>query len=278
MLSYRHSFHAGNFADVLKHIVLVEILEHLTQKDKPFDYIDTHSGAGLYDLYSDTATKLGEHQSGISKLKNDKWPELKSYIDAVDDCNTDGKLRFYPGSPLIAAQYLRKKDKAWLFELHPKDFSLLQQNTARNRSIKVMNEDSLSSVLRLLPPASRRGLMLVDPSYELKTDYEAVFKVIQQAHGKFATGIYALWYPVVDRQRINQLEKRFIKSGIKNIQRFELGLEPDSVERGMTASGMIVINPPWQLKAKMNQVLPRVIEALDVGTDPFFKCDQLVDE
>ncbi|BBB25913.1 23S rRNA (adenine(2030)-N(6))-methyltransferase RlmJ [Amphritea japonica] len=217
-------------------------------------------------------------RGGISKLKNDKWPELKSYFDAIDECNKDGKLRFYPGSPLIAAQYLRKKDKAWLYELHPKDFNLLKQNTARHRSIKVMNEDSLSNVLGLLPPVSRRGLILIDPSYELKTDYEAVFRLVQQAHSKFATGTYALWYPVVDRQRINQLEKRFIKSGIKNIQRFELGLEPDSVERGMTASGMIVINPPWQLKDKLNQLLPRISKALDAGEGAYFTCDQLVNE
>lgn len=278
LLSYRHSFHAGNFADVLKHIVLVEILEHLNQKDKPFDYIDTHSGAGLYDLYSETAVKLGEHQGGISKLKTDKWPELKRYFDAIDSCNNDGKLRFYPGSPLIATQYLRQKDKAWLYELHPKDYQLLKQNTARHRQVIATNEDSLSNVLGLLPPASRRGVMLVDPSYEIKSDYEDVFKLIKQAHSKFATGTYALWYPVVDRQRINKLERRFITSGIKNIQRFELGLEPDSVERGMTSSGMIVINPPWKLMDKMTQLLPRLSKALDTGDGALYRCDQLVDE
>ncbi|GGK70015.1 23S rRNA (adenine(2030)-N(6))-methyltransferase RlmJ [Amphritea balenae] len=278
MLSYRHSYHAGNFADLLKHIVLVEILEHLTKKDKPFDYIDTHSGAGLYDLNSGRADKLAEYLNGIGKLTASDWPELENYFSAINACNTQADSNLYPGSPLIAANYLRAKDRAWLYELHPSDFKLLQQNTRGNRRIKVMQEDSLSNVLSLLPPASRRGLLLMDPSYEIKSDYEQVFNVIKSAHKKFATGTYALWYPVVERQRINQLEQRFIKSGIKNIQRFELGLNADSTEHGMTSSGMIVINPPWMLFEKMSKLLPRLCRAIDENGEAFSKCDVLVTE
>ena len=278
MLSYRHSFHAGNFADLLKHIVLTEILEHLIKKDKPFDYIDTHAGAGLYNLQSAQAEKLGEYSNGIGKLKPEEWPALARYFSAIRSCNPAGNLKFYPGSPLIASHFMRPQDRATLYELHPTDYKLLTQNTRDNRHIRVLNQDSLEGLLSLLPPASRRALVLMDPSYEIKSDYDQVFKVLKNAHRKFATGTYALWYPVVDRHRIRKLEKLFISSGIRNIQRFELGLEPDSAERGMTSSGMIVINPPWTLFEQMNTLLPRLVEALDEGKGAFSSCDIQVPE
>ncbi|WP_417225590.1 23S rRNA (adenine(2030)-N(6))-methyltransferase RlmJ [Amphritea sp.] len=278
MLSYRHSFHAGNFADLLKHIVLTEILEHLIKKDKPFDYIDTHAGAGLYDLRSEHAEKLGEYSNGIGKLTASDWPSLSAYFAAINACNPNGPLRFYPGSPLIASHFMRPQDKATLYELHPTDFNLLSKNTRANRRIKVLNQDSLAGLLSLLPPASRRALILMDPSYEMKSDYDQVFKTLKHAHKKFATGTYALWYPVVERHRIRKLEKLFINSGIRNIQRFELGLEPDSQEHGMTASGMIVINPPWTLFTSMKSLLPELADALDEGKGAFSSCDILVPE
>ncbi|WP_428035062.1 23S rRNA (adenine(2030)-N(6))-methyltransferase RlmJ [Amphritea sp.] len=278
MLSYRHSFHAGNFADLLKHVVLTDILEHLIKKDKPFDYIDTHAGAGLYDLQSDEAEKLGEYSNGIGKLQADKWPALASYFAAIRSCNPKGGLRFYPGSPMIASHFMRPQDRATLYELHPTDFKLLSKNTRANRRIRVLNQDSLEGLLSLLPPTSRRALVLMDPSYEIKSDYDQVFKVLKNAHKKFATGTYALWYPVVERHRIRKLEKLFISSGIANIQRFELGLEPDSQERGMTASGMIVINPPWTLFEHMQTLLPQLVKALDEGKGAFYSCDILVPE
>ncbi len=278
MLSYRHSFHAGNFADIIKHIVLVEILEHLVKKDKPFDYIDTHSGAGLFDLRSEHATKLAEHAKGINKLKPDEWPELSSYFEAINVHNHLHKHDYYPGSPLIAQHFLRAKDNAWLYELHPSDVILLKENTCGNRRMRVMCQDGLKGLLSLLPPISRRALVLIDPSYEIKTDYELVAKTLLTAHKKFATGIYALWYPVVDRQRIVQLENTLINSGIKNIQRFEFGLLPDSHAKGMTSSGMIVINPPWQLFEKMSHLLPKLVDKLGENDGAFFKCDILVGE
>jgi 23S rRNA (adenine2030-N6)-methyltransferase len=278
LLSYRHSFHAGNFADILKHIVLVEILEHLTKKDKPFDYIDTHAGAGLYNLKSEQASKLAEHSNGIGKLKAPDWPELASFFQVVNACNKGGSLNYYPGSPLIAMRYLRGKDNAWLYELHAKDFDLLKKNANGSRRIKIMCEDGLSGVLSHLPPVSRRALVLMDPSYEIKTDYDQVVKTIQAAHKKFATGSYALWYPVVDRHTIARLEKRFISSGITDIQRFELAVTADSKGRGMTGSGMIVINPPWGLFEKMSKLLPQLVVALGVDKGAFSRCDVLVPE
>lgn len=278
MLSYRHSFHAGNFADVIKHIVVVEILQYLCQKDKAFEYIDTHAGAGLFSLESDHATKLHEYNNGIAKLDADDWPELTRYFEIIRSFNEAGKLTYYPGSPMFARDFLRTGDKAWLYELHPADVELLRNNISENRQIRVKHEDGFKGLLALLPPLSRRGFVLIDPPYEIKTDYQQVVNTLILAHKKFSTGTYAIWYPVVDRTRINQLEKNFIDSGIKNIQRFELALSPDSHASGMTASGMIVINPPWTLMKTMSQLLPKLVATLADDKTASFKCDVLVGE
>lgn len=279
LLSYRHSFHAGNFADLLKHIVLVEILESLQKKDKAFAYIDTHAGAGLYNLQSEHATKLEEFRNGVGKLKAGEWPEIASYFAAIKANNRPANFQYYPGSPLIAMHFMRPQDRAWLYELHTTDFELLQKNTSNhNSNIKTACEDGFSGLLSVLPPISRRGLILIDPSYEMKNDYYQVIDVITKAHKKFATGIYAIWYPVVDRGHIKQLENKLIRSGIKDIQRFELGLAPDSDARGMTSSGMIVINPPWGLFEKMKKLLPKLVTTLDENNEAYFKCDILVGE
>ena len=277
MLSYRHSFHAGNYADVIKHIVLIEILEHLIKKDSAFDYIDSHAGAGLYDLHSEQATKLQEYSQGIGKLKPEQWPELATYFAILAKHNPAGKLTFYPGSPLIAMHFLRRKDRAWLYELHPKDAALLLKNTAKLKNVRVMRDDGFKGVLSLLPPVSRRGLIFIDPSYEIKTDYAKVFDTINSAYKKFPTGIVALWYPVVDRKIIDHLERKFKRSGIKKIHRYELGIAPDQFGSGMSASGMIVINPPWMLADKLSQILPKLVTTLG-GDGAFYKCDVLVGE
>lgn len=278
MLSYRHSFHAGNFADVLKHIVLIEILQHLGKKEKAFDYIDTHAGAGLYHLASSHADKLQEYRSGIGKLDAAEWPELAAYFAVIDAVNAGNSLEYYPGSPFIALHCMRRQDRAWLYELHPEDAGLLLQNTQKVKRARVMREDGLKGLLSLLPPVSRRGLVLIDPSYEIKTDYDLVFQTVEKAYAKFPTGTYAIWYPVVERSRIIRLEKQFIKSGIKNIQRFELAITADSDERGMTASGMMVINPPWSLMNTMGQLLPKLVNSLTADNSAFYKCDVLVAE
>jgi len=278
LLSYRHSFHAGNFADVLKHIVLIEILQHLGKKEKAFDYIDTHAGAGLYHLASSHADKLQEYRSGIGKLDAAEWPELAAYFAVIDAVNAGNSLEYYPGSPFIALHCMRRQDRAWLYELHPEDAGLLLQNTQKVKRARVMREDGLKGLLSLLPPVSRRGLVLIDPSYEIKTDYDLVFQTVEKAYAKFPTGTYAIWYPVVERSRIIRLEKQFIKSGIKNIQRFELAITADSDERGMTASGMMVINPPWSLMNTMGQLLPKLVNSLTADNSAFYKCDVLVAE
>ncbi len=287
MLSYRHSFHAGNFADVLKHIVLLEITSHLLKKDKPFDYIDTHAGAGMYDLQSYEANKLAEFKRGVGLLNSLDYPELAKYFELIESVNrTPGKLESYPGSPYFALSVMRAEDRANLYELHNKDFKLLKNLMSTENQftadVNVHETDGYAGLMRLLPPTSRRALVLVDPSYEVKVEYQTMINAVIKAHKKFATGIYAIWYPVVDRARITQIDNILYKSGIRDVQRFELGLIEDTDEKGMTASGMWVINPPWGLLNKMQSVLPKLLKDLSVDTNKHsrasYRCEVLVKE
>jgi len=278
LLSYRHAYHAGNFADVLKHIVAVDILEYLCKKQKAFSYIDTHAGAGLYHLRSEHGQKLEEYRNGIAKLTLTDWPELKSYLSIVRQSNSNDELTFYPGSPLIAKHFLRPQDKAWLYELHPSDFTSLSSHTADTHGrMTCFKEDGFKGLLAQLPPLSRRAFVLIDPPYEIKHDYEKVFDTLNKAYQKFSTGCYALWYPVVQRSTIDRLENQFRNSKIRDIQRFELGLSGDSEARGMSASGVIVINPSWGLYNRMSTLLPKLCQTL-AGDNGHFRCDILVDE
>lgn len=259
MLSYRHAFHAGNFADVLKHWVVVEVLNYLKQKEKPFVYIDTHAGAGLYSLNSDMAEKNAEYLNGIGKLWDNDWLELKDYLTIVKHIAAQApEVKLYPGSPALAQALLRDNDRALCFDLHSSDFALLKQSMGKDARVRVRNEDGFQGLLAALPPAERRAFVLIDPSYEIKSDYETVVDVLGKAYKKFPSATYALWYPVVDRARIHLLEQRLQSSGIKDIQLFELGLRADTAERGMTSAGMIVINPPWTLKKKLDALLPKL--------------------
>lgn len=278
MLSYRHSFHAGNFADLIKHIVLVEILEHLIKKDSPFDYIDTHAGAGIYDLRNSYSQKLQEYTEGIGKLDFNKLPELEKYYQVIRSLNKSDIIDIYPGSPSIANFFLRRQDKGWFFELHPKDYDLLRNNFSARKNMKIHHKDGFDGLKALVPQASRRGLVLIDPSYEIKSEYHLVIDRVIKAHRKFSHGIYAIWYPVVDRQSITKMERELIKSGIRDIQRFELGISDDSTQRGMTSSGMIVINPPWKLFEKMSQLLPKIASMITQVNRPIYNCEILVDE
>jgi len=279
MLSYRHSFHAGNPADVLKHLVLAQVLSYQTIKDKPLDYIDTHSGAGFFELASADAQKTQEFQDGIAKLyqHSSDHEALNDYIALIKSFNEQGELAFYPGSPKIAEHYLRRQDKGWFFELHPRDLVLLEENMQGKRSIRVRGENGFAGLIGLLPPASRRACVLIDPPYEIKDDYDTVVKTLVKAHQRFATGTYMIWYPVVDRERIDRMEEGLIASGMRNIQLFELATQADTDEHGMTASGMIVINPPWKLKQTMDAVLPELVGLLS-DTSGFYRSEQLVEE
>ncbi|MFV4846050.1 23S rRNA (adenine(2030)-N(6))-methyltransferase RlmJ [Edwardsiella tarda] len=264
MLSYRHSFHAGNHADVLKHTVQSLIIEALKEKEKPFLYLDTHAGAGRYLLSGEHAEKTGEYLEGIARLwqQDDLPAELEPYMMAVRHFNRSGQLRYYPGSPLIARQLLREQDRLHLSELHPSDFPLLRAEFQKDERARVVRENGYQQLKSQLPPASRRGLILIDPPYELKSDYQDVVKGIQEGYKRFATGTYALWYPVVLRQNIKRLVHALEESGIRRILQIELAVRPDSDQRGMTASGMIVINPPWKLEGQIRSVLPWLHQVL----------------
>ena len=258
MLSYRHSFHAGNHADVLKHIVQTLIIESLKEKEKPFLYLDTHAGAGRYQLTNAHATRTGEYLEGIARLwQQEEVPELiLPYLEAVGSLNTSDELRYYPGSPLLAAKLLREQDLLMLTELHPTDFPLLRTEFSRDKRVRVCREDGFGQLKSKLPPASRRGFALIDPPYEPKQDYSAVVKGIVEGYKRFATGTYAIWYPVVHRQQIKRMLKELEATGIRKILQIELAVKPDSDQLGMTASGMIVINPPWKLASQMASILP----------------------
>ncbi|EOB9997709.1 23S rRNA (adenine(2030)-N(6))-methyltransferase RlmJ [Cronobacter sakazakii] len=264
MLSYRHSFHAGNHADVLKHTVQSLIIESLKEKEKPFLYLDTHASAGRYLLSGEHAERTGEYLEGIARIwqRDDLPAELAPYISAVSHFNRSGQLRYYPGSPLIARQLLRPQDSLQLTELHPSDFPLLRGEFQKDERARVERADGYQQLKSKLPPASRRGLILIDPPYEIKTDYQAVVQGISEGYKRFATGVYALWYPVVLRNQIKRMMNDLESTGIRRILQIELAVRPDSDQRGMTASGMIVINPPWKLEQQMATLLPWLHKAL----------------
>ncbi len=280
MLSYRHAFHAGNHADVLKHIVLLQVLDYMKQKDAPFLYVDTHSGAGLYDLHSEWASKKAEYKTGISHLWKaaDLLPEVQPYMDIIHQLNAEGKLKIYPGSPWIAYQSLRPCDRARLFELHPNEYTCLSENFSRQRNIKIGKSDGFQALSAVLPPASRRAVILIDPPYEVKSDYQTVVSSLKEACRRFNSGVYMIWYPVVNRKTVDKLERDLVSSGIRNIQLFELAVKEDTDESGMTASGMIVINPPWKLKQTMQKILPWLEKKLCADQKAVYRINQLVDE
>jgi len=280
MLSYRHGFHAGNFADVLKHLVLIDSLHYLAKKDKPFCYFDTHAGAGDYALDDAFAQKNREFNKGIGRLwsRSDLPDAVLAYVNNVKAFNANAKLNRYPGSPLIAQHLLRQNDRLCLFELHPTEIKSLNQTTFKDKRVRRFHADGLTASLPLLPPPERRALVLVDPAYELKNDYRLVVDALVKMHQRFATGTFLLWYPVVERRRIDELERALKKCGIRNIQLFELGIAADQPEQGMTACGMIAINAPWTLAAQMRQTLPWLVGALAEQGNGFCRLETLVDE
>ncbi len=280
MLSYRHSFHAGNFADVLKHTVLIHILQHLKKKQKPFCYVDTHAGAGLYSLNSAHAGKTEEFVQGIGALWQTSQlpPSIATYVNMIKEFNSQAVLDYYPGSPLIARHLLRKQDRLFLYELHNTDVKQLETAIYPDKRVQVHHTDGFQYCPGLMPPAQRRGLVLIDPAYEIKTDYEQVITTLMQLYKRFSTGTYVLWYPVVERSRINNMEKKIQASPLKNVQLFELGQRNDSQAYGMTASGLVVINPPWTLKTEMQQALPFLAKRLGVDNQGSFRIVQLKNE
>ncbi|WP_233114599.1 23S rRNA (adenine(2030)-N(6))-methyltransferase RlmJ, partial [Aggregatibacter actinomycetemcomitans] len=226
---------------------------------------DTHSGAGRYRLLSAEAEKTAEYVDGIGRLwaREDLPAEVARYVALIKKLNYSGKeLRYYAGSPLLAANLLRPQDRALLVELHPSEFPLLRNNFKEFDNVTVKIGDGFQQVKVTLPPKERRGLVLIDPPYELKEDYDLVVKAVEEGYKRFATGIYVIWYPVVLRQQTKRIVKGLEATGIRKILQIELAVRPDSDQRGMTASGMIVVNPPWTLEQQMKSILPYLTTAL----------------
>lgn len=265
MLSYRHGFHAGNFADVLKHVVQVAIIDYLKRKDKPFCYHDSHAGAGEYPIDSAHMQKTGEYASGIARLLDADvhHPLLRAYLDAVRATNPGDRLLSYPGSPRLARQLLRAQDRMQLTELHPADFDRLRKRFAGDRQVRLQKLDAYQGLKSMLPPRERRGLVLIDPSYEIKSEYRAVIKGLQAAHQRFATSVYALWYPMIERQATEHFMAGLARSGIGDMLRVELCVRADAPGHGMTGSGMVIVNPPYVLEGQLAELLPELCLLLE---------------
>jgi 23S rRNA (adenine2030-N6)-methyltransferase len=292
MFSYRHAFHAGNHADVLKHATLIAILNHLLEKDAALMVVDTHAGAGLYRLDGDYAETSGESVEGYKKLVQSQGqslnpaknarptaiaPMLQNYLAVVAEFNKTGSHRVYPGSPFIAQQLLREHDKLKLFELHPTDAKTLQANIAQleaGRKIAVLAQDGFEGVKKFLPPPARRALVLCDPSYEMKDDYARVLAMVTDAMTRFATGTYAVWYPIIPRPEAHDLPKRLKTLATKlgkswlhatlTVKSSKITTDADgqTVRPGLPASGMFIINPPYTLKPALALALPQMVEFL----------------
>ena len=269
MFSYRHGFHAGNHADVLKHVVLVQLLTHMASKDKPFTFVDTHAGAGAYSLETGSyAAKTAEYNTGIARLwgKTVVADALAAYLRQIEAVNPGGHLLRYPGSPQIALQMTRAQDRLRLFELHPTEVQVLQDYFhADARRVAVRREDGFNCLKSVLPPPSRRALTLIDPSYEDKDDYERVVAMVREALVRFPTGVYAVWYPQVRRRESARLPEQLQRVAGDDWLHVSLTVaSPPSDGLGLFGSGLFVFNPPWQLDTRLREALPALKTLLAV--------------
>jgi len=277
MLSYRHAFHAGNFADVFKHITLTLLLRAIMRKEKPFFYLETHAGAGMYDLRSDTAKKTAEYVNGIGRLWDccNAPAEVSDYLSVIRHFNPNGLPHHYPGSPAITHHLLRPRDRMVLCELHGSEVPHLTTLFKGDRRVQIQHQDGYKGLAAYLPPKERRGLVLIDPSYEVKDEYSQVVKAIKEAHRRWASGTYAIWYPLLKSRGMEPFDSMFQQSSIRKILRAEMVVDKDAP--GMQGSGMIIINPPWLLKESLESLLPWLTSTLG-AKDEHCRIDWLVEE
>ena len=260
-MNYRHAFHAGNFADVLKHAVLCRILVYLRDKPAAFRVIDTHAGAGLYDLGGPEAARGGEWRDGIARVIDAALPPavadlLAPYVDAVRAVNPPGLLRNYPGSPFLARALLRRQDRLTACELEPKAATALRRGLRADARVTALEVDGWTALPGYLPPPERRGLVLVDPPFEQDGEFYRLANSLADAHRRWANGIYALWYPIKGRPEPDALAKRIRRLGIMKILRAELVVSPLSDPTGLNGCGLILVNPPWTLERELALLLP----------------------
>ena len=282
-MNYRHAFHAGSFADVFKHAVLCRILHYLRGKPAAFRVIDTHAGAGLYDLTGAEASRGGEWHDGIERLLAARLAEpvatlLAPYLEVIGALNERGRLKTYPGSPAIARAWLRPQDRLIACELEPKAAATLGRHLRGDNRIKTLAIDGWTALSAYVPPPERRGLVLVDPPFEEDSDFHRLSHGLAGAHRKWATGIFALWYPIKDRGEPDALAKRLRRLGIGKTLRAELNVAPLSDPTRLNGSGLILVNPPWTLYGELSVLLPALAGILGRQDQGGFKLDWLSGE
>ena len=282
MFSYRHAFHAGSHADILKHLTLIHLVEYLQEKPGALTIVDTHAGAGIYSLKDGFAAVSKEAEGGIVRLLkfiedgNSISEGIQRYLELVAAENNENEMNTYPGSPFILARLLRPQDRLKLFELHPKEIDILRHNIGelkQSKQIDIYAEDSFARLKGLLPPPSRRGLVLIDPSYEDKQDYRYLELALEEALQRFATGCYAIWYPILSRRESAALPDRLKKIATihkRSWLQTELRVENAPGERRLQASGMFIINPPWTLEKQLAEALLILTKALGIGSGAQF--------
>ena len=286
-MNYRHLYHAGNFADVVKHAVLALLIEHLRQKDKPFFVLDSHAGLGRYDLASPEALKTKEAEGGIGKLwAADNWPpELDAYREAIAALNNrdKGEPRWYPGSPALIAHGLRPHnrkvgDRLVAVELHPADAAKLATEFRRDPRVTVSQMDGYTALKSWLPPDERRGLVLIDPPFEAADEFDRLAKGLREAHRRWATGIYAVWYPIKELRAVRTFHQSIAKSGIRRVLLAELWVENSVDPEKLTGCGLVLVNPPWTLADSLKSLLPFLAKVLARAKGAGWRVEWLVPE
>jgi 23S rRNA (adenine2030-N6)-methyltransferase len=279
MLAYRHLFHAGNFADVFKHALLTRLLLALQRKDKPFCYLDTHAGIGRYDLKHPWAEKLAEHREGIDRIWNRDVPAaLKPYLECVEAENRRGGLRFYPGSPRIARRFLRAGDRMELTELNRQDCAALARLFKRDAQVHVHCMDGYQALKAFLPPRERRGLVLIDSSFDRAHELDRLAEGLQVAHRRWASGVFALWYPLMELNAMRAFERGIAQSGVRSILKLELSVLPQSWNQGLRGCGMLVVNPPYGLLEEARPLLEWLWKSLSEAQTGGIRAEWLVPE
>jgi len=280
MLSYRHLFHAGNFADVFKHALLTRLLIALGKKEKPYCYLDTHAGIGRYDLMHEWAHKAREYEQGITRLweRQDIPDLLAPYMDLVRGENKGRRLRFYPGSPLIAKRLMRPGDRMVLTELNTTDFEALKRVFEHERNVAIHLLDAYQGLTAFLPPPERRGLVLIDSSFDRAREFARLTAAVKQAHERWASGVYAVWYPIMEPAPMRDFAEKIVRSGIRKVLRMELIIRERDESALVPGCGMLVINPPWRFEQEAKALLRYLwpVLAIDGAGGP--KVDWLVPE
>lgn len=278
-MNYRHLYHAGNFADVFKHIILIALTKSFLRKENAFCYLDTHAGIGKYDLSSEAAQKSKEYENGIVKiLQAENPPELvQDYLKCINtladargsdltEPRPSGSGNFvYPGSPEIVKHFLRPQDRMILCELHAEDVKILKKNYPHNKQIAIHHQDGYQSLKALLPPKERRGLILIDPPYENTNEFSHIISALSQALKRFETGVYAIWYPIKDRDSIVRFHRELKATISRPMLISELMLYPDNLATHLNGCGMLIINPPFQLDQQIEKILPWLWKTLSVN-------------